>query len=179
MAKHADASAAAPTNPDGPSDFDKLREPLIGRLSMQAVTLLFAVVFVLVGILGFLPGITQHLLFSTGPRFSGQHSHAMLFGLFMVSVLHNLVHIAYGAIGAVASFFAGTVRVYFIVGGLVYLALFVYGLVIDQHTAANFVPVNSADNWLHLGLGLLMIATGVVLHVRLNAMSAEEVRDSE
>ncbi|WP_375484386.1 DUF4383 domain-containing protein [uncultured Jatrophihabitans sp.] len=179
MASSTDPSAAAPPDQEGPSDFDKLREPLIGRLSMQAVALLFAAVFVLVGILGFLPGITQHLLFSTGPRFSGEHSHAMLFGVFMVSVLHNLVHIAYGAIGAVASFFAGTVRVYFFAGGLVYLALFVYGLVIDQHTAANFVPVNTADNFLHLGLGLLMILTGLVLHVRLNRMSAEEVRDSE
>lgn len=36
--------------------------------------------------------------------------------------------------------------------------LFVYGLIIDLDSAANFVPLNSADNWLHLGLGVAMVA---------------------
>ena len=41
--------------------------------------------------------------------------------------------------------------------------LFVYGLVIDLGSAANFVPVNEADNYLHLVLGVAMIALGSVL----------------
>jgi hypothetical protein len=40
------------------------------------------------------------------------------------------------------------------------LVLFIYGMVIDQHSAANFVPVNTADNWLHLALAIGMIALG-------------------
>jgi len=35
-----------------------------------------------------------------------------------------------------------------------------------QDGAANFVPLNDADNWLHLGLGIGMIALGVVLAKR-------------
>jgi hypothetical protein len=45
----------------------------------------------------------------------------------------------------------------------VYLALFVYGLVIDKDSSANFIPVNDGDNWLHLGLSVAMIALGAAL----------------
>jgi hypothetical protein len=48
-------------------------------------------------------------------------------------------------------------------GGAAYLVLRVCGFVIDRDTGANFVPVNPADNWLHLGLGVGMIALGVVV----------------
>ena len=44
-----------------------------------------------------------------------------------------------------------------------YLVLFIYGLVIDHDSSANFVPVNDADNWLHLGLAVAMIALGAAL----------------
>jgi Domain of unknown function (DUF4383) len=47
-------------------------------------------------------------------------------------------------------------------GGAVYLVLWLYGLLIDKSSTAHFVPVNSADDWLHLVLGLGMIALGVL-----------------
>ena len=40
--------------------------------------------------------------------------------------------------------------------------LWLYGVVVDHDSDANFVPVNDADNWLHLGLGIGMIALGLV-----------------
>ncbi len=57
---------------------------------------------------------------------------------------------------------ARTAVTYLIGGGGVYLVLWVYGLLIDQESDANFVPLNDADNWLHLGLGLGMIALGLL-----------------
>ena len=45
-------------------------------------------------------------------------------------------------------------------GGIVYLVLWFYGLLIDQHRGANFVPFNTADNWLHFLLGVGMIGLG-------------------
>jgi hypothetical protein len=51
--------------------------------------------------------------------------------------------------------------VFLLVGGVIYLVLWIYGLVIDRMSSANFVPVNTADNWLHLILGLGMIALGL------------------
>ncbi len=57
-------------------------------------------------------------------------------------------------------------RSYLIGGGAVYLVLWIYGLLIDHESSANFVPVNDADNWLHFVLGLGMIALGVLLSKR-------------
>ncbi len=37
------------------------------------------------------------------------------------------------------------------------------GLVIDHGSDANFVPVNTAENWLHLILGVAMIGLGLGL----------------
>jgi hypothetical protein len=40
--------------------------------------------------------------------------------------------------------------------------LWLYGLVTHDTSTANFVPVNTADDWLHFVLGLGMIALGVL-----------------
>ncbi|HEY3483130.1 MAG TPA: DUF4383 domain-containing protein, partial [Streptomyces sp.] len=53
-------------------------------------------------------------------------------------------------------------RTFLVAGGVVYLVLWLYGLLIDHGSDANFVPVNTADNWLHLGLGVGMIALGLL-----------------
>jgi hypothetical protein len=54
-------------------------------------------------------------------------------------------------------------RGFLIGGGVVYLVLWIYGLLIDHDSAANFVPVNTADNWLHLLLGVGMTGLGLAL----------------
>jgi hypothetical protein len=48
-------------------------------------------------------------------------------------------------------------------GGAVYLVLWLYGVVIDHDSPANFVPLNTADNWLHLFLGVGMVGLGLAL----------------
>jgi hypothetical protein len=54
-------------------------------------------------------------------------------------------------------------RNYLIWGGVVYAVLWVYGLLVGHGSPANFVPLNTADNWLHLLLALGMIGLGVLL----------------
>lgn len=49
-------------------------------------------------------------------------------------------------------------RQYLLWGGVVYLVLWLYGLFVGHDSPANFIPLNSADNWLHLGLGVTMVA---------------------
>jgi hypothetical protein len=129
--------------------------PLI-QLAATAV----AATFVLVAVLGFVPGITTNY---SELSFAGHESEAKLLGLFQVSVLHNIVHGLFGLIGlALARSVAGA-RNYLVGGGIVYLVLTMYGSVIDLDSNVNFVPVNVADNFLHLGLGVAMIGLGVVL----------------
>lgn len=130
------------------------------RHPVQTAAVVVSAVFLLVGILGFVPGITTNYDQLT---FAGHESGALLLGIFAVSVLHNIVHLAFGVVGLALARTAAGARGYLIGGGIVYAVLWIYGLVIDQSSAANFVPLNDADNWLHLGLAVGMIALGVLL----------------
>ena len=125
------------------------------RLAARVV----GVVFLLVGVLGFVPGVTTDY---DQLSFAGHDSMAMLLGVFMVSVLHNVVHLLFGVVGLASARTARGARLFLVAGGVVYLVLWLYGLLIDHGSDANFVPVNTADNWLHLGLGVGMIALGLL-----------------
>ncbi|WP_159618554.1 DUF4383 domain-containing protein [Arthrobacter zhaoguopingii] len=130
------------------------------RTAVQKASLAVGAVFLLVGLLGFVPGITSQY---DQLAFAGHHSGALLLGLFQVSVLHNVVHLLFGVAGILLARSASGARSYLLVGGIIYLVLWIYGLVIDQESAGNFVPLNAADNWLHLLLGVGMIALALVL----------------
>lgn len=134
--------------------------PAAGRTHVQQAALAVGAVFLLVGVLGFIPGITTDY---DSMKFAEHHSEAKLLGLFQVSILHNIVHLLFGLAGITMARAASTARAFLIGGGLIYLILWVYGLIIDHDSAANFVPVNTADNWLHFGLGVGMITLGVLL----------------
>jgi hypothetical protein len=127
---------------------------------VQKAALAVGAVFLLVGLLGFVPGITSNY---DQLAFAGHHSGALLLGLFQVSVLHNVVHLLFGVAGIALARSASGARSYLLFGGIIYLVLWIYGLVIDQDSAGNFVPLNAADNWLHLLLGIGMIALATVL----------------
>jgi hypothetical protein len=44
-------------------------------------------------------------------------------------------------------------------GGVIYLALFLLGIV----GGLDWLPSNTADHWLHVGLGVTMVGIGYVL----------------
>jgi hypothetical protein len=132
----------------------------LGRTTIQTAALAVGAVFLLVGVLGFIPGITTN--YET-LGFAGHESEALLLGIFQVSILHNIVHLLFGVAGVAMARSAAQSRNYLIGGGAVYLVLWIYGLLIGKDTAANFVPVNTADDWLHFVLGVAMIGLGVAL----------------
>ena len=90
----------------------------------------------------------------------GKVSTAELFGDFTVSVMHNAVHLASGITAIAMSGTAVRARWYLLSVGLVYLALWVYGLLITSQVATNILPVDLADTWLLLCLGIVMTARG-------------------
>ena len=131
-----------------------------GQSPVQKAALAVGAVFLVVGVLGFIPGITSHY---GAMEFAGHESGAKLFDVFQVSVLHNIVHLLFGVAGlALASTWSGA-RAYLVGGGVIYLVLWLYGLLVEQNNEANFVPVNNPDDWLHFVLGVGMIALGLVL----------------
>jgi hypothetical protein len=128
--------------------------------AIRTVTTVVAVAFLLVGIAGFIPGITTNYDDLT---WAGHTSDAKLLGVFEVSILHNIVHLLFGVVGLAMARQAATARAFLIGGGLVYLVLWLYGLLTESDSDANFVPLNSADNWLHLVLGAGMVVLGLAL----------------
>ena len=127
------------------------------RTPVQNVARLVGIVFLLVGILGFVPGVTTELY--DGLDFAGEDSEAELLGLFQVSVLHNIIHLLFGIAGLALAATASGARTYLIGGGALYLVLWLLGLI----GGLDWVPANTADNWLHVVLGIGMIGAGVVL----------------
>ncbi|MGH3922495.1 MAG: DUF4383 domain-containing protein [Pseudonocardiaceae bacterium] len=125
------------------------------RTPVQLAAAAVGAVFLVVGILGFVPGATTNF---DQLEFFGHESGALLLGIFAVSVLHNIVHLAFGVAGPAMARTASAARTFLLGGGIIYLVLWVYGMVIDHNAEINFVPVNTADNWLHLALAVGMIA---------------------
>lgn len=113
-----------------------------------------AAVFVVLGVLGFVPGITTHRdelhVWKTGSR-------AQLFGVFEVSILLNAVHLAFGLLGLATRTPVGA-RLYLLCGSIGYFALAVFGVAIEHRSEANILPLDRADNWLHGGLALWLLA---------------------
>ena len=128
---------------------------MTNRTPVQSTAALVGVVFLLVGVLGFIPGITTHY---SDLSFAGHDSGAKLLGLFQVSILHNIVHLLFGAVGLALARTADGARTFLIGGGVVYLVLWLLGVV----SAGGWIPVNTADNWLHLLLGIGMLGLGFV-----------------
>jgi len=127
-------------------------------IAPESLAGLFGLAFVAVGVAGFIPGVVDHYdQFGWWKNGSG----AQLFGVFQVSIMLNLVHLGFGTLGLLLARTTATARAYLSGGGTAYLALGVYGLLIDRAGDANVIPVDRADDWLHLGLGVAMIYAGL------------------
>ena len=126
------------------------------------MTLLFGAVFLLVGVAGFIPGLTTDY---GDLGFAGDGvDRRDCSGPFQVSVLHNVVHLLFG-VAAVAMARSETgARTYLVGAGTIYLVLWIFGLVVHGGDGkGNFIPVNDEDNWLHLGLALALLGLGLLL----------------
>lgn len=136
------------------------RSTRTGRSSVQKGAALVGIVFLVVGVAGFIPGITTNY---SQLMFASPESDAQLLGLFQVSVLHNAVHLLFGVAGLVLAKTPLRARNYLLYGGLVYFLLFFYGVLIEYQSSANFVPFDDADNFLHVTLGIGMVTLSFLL----------------
>ena len=127
------------------------------RSLAQTLALLFGVVFLGVGVLGFIPGITTNL---SDIQFAGNDSPSELLGIFQVSILHNIVHLLFGIAGVALSRTTESAKMYLLYSGVVYVALVVFGVLVERSgESANFIPVNTADDGLHLVLAIGLLGS--------------------
>jgi hypothetical protein len=119
---------------------------------LKKAAMAVGIVFLLLGIAGFIPGIT---------------TDDQLFGIFRVDGTHNLVHIISGLAFLAASQKSAWSRLTFqamaVVYGLVTIIGFMVG--VDGHVLGLF-HVDTADNWLHLFLTLAFIYFGFIARNR-------------
>jgi hypothetical protein len=124
--------------------------PLAGRTPAQLYAGLFGAVLLLVGIIGFFVDAG----FDTGGAVQGDELI-----VFEVNGIHNLVHVASGLLGLALMGSAAGARAFAIGFGAVYLLVTVIGFA-DGETVLGLLPVNTADNFLHLAIALTGLAAG-------------------
>lgn len=110
---------------------------------------IFGIVFLLVGVLGFIPGIT---------------SDGLLLGIFEVDTVHNIIHLLSGIVALAVSSSDKGAKWYFIVFGVVYALVTVLGFV-STGKVLGLIHVNMADNILHLVIALAALVIGFTAKV--------------
>jgi hypothetical protein len=132
--------------------------------------------FVLIGILGFFPGVTivPHV---HDPNLIVETGYGRLLGLFPVNVLHNLVHLALGAWALFSATDATAARGYCRGSAVIYAVLAVMGLFPGMNTVFGLVPIHSHDVWLHAGIAAAAAYFGwAKSSVRVSTMKDHETR---
>ncbi len=120
---------------------------------LRKAATLFGVVFLAVGLLGFVPGVTTE----------GTDGHRLLLGLFRVDGVHNFVHLLSGAAALAAASRVDWSRLYFQVFGVVYALVTVLGFLMGEGVVLGFLHVNMADNFLHLAITAAALYLGFVV----------------
>ncbi|QCQ93877.1 DUF4383 domain-containing protein [Rhodococcus sp. SGAir0479] len=130
------------------------------RTTTQLATTVIALILLVIGVLGFVPGATTDV---DDIAWAGPGTGARLVGWVDVSVLHNVAHIATAIVGLAMSRTLAAAEMFLLGSGALGVLLGVYGLVIDTDTASNFMPVDYAASWLHLVAGVTLVFLGVAL----------------
>lgn len=116
---------------------------------------MLGVLFLLIGVLGFVPGVTSN---PGSLKMIGPGSGTALFHYFAVSGTQNLIHVAF-----VVLFIVAAARVRFaywalLGSGIVYLLFYGYGMFAGHGRDANGLSLNMPSNWLHLGMAIVLLA---------------------
>jgi hypothetical protein len=122
------------------------------RTPAQWYCLLAGLSLLLAGVFGFVSDSS----FDTGDGVQGD-----LFLGFEVNAIHNLIHVASGLVLLAASPKRKSARAVALAFGLVYGLVAIIGL-IDGEDVLGLIPINSADNLLHIALAALGIITGLI-----------------
>jgi hypothetical protein len=124
-------------------------------MATRYFVLVLGIVFVLVGIMGFVPAFV-HQNHADPYQLAIEHNHGYLLGIWPVNSVHNLVHLGSGILGILAFFSLGWSRVYCQVLAVVYGAVALMALIPQNwaKTAFGLMPIHGNDIWLHAVIAL-------------------------
>ncbi|HWH44838.1 MAG TPA: DUF4383 domain-containing protein [Thermoleophilaceae bacterium] len=111
------------------------------RTPAQMYALVFGALLLVIGVIGFFVDSA----FESGSEISGDELI-----LFEVNGWHNIVHIASGLVGLAMAGSAASARLFALGFGVVYGVVTLWGFIDDP--ILNLIPVNTADNFLHLAI---------------------------
>ncbi|MGF3054970.1 DUF4383 domain-containing protein [Microbacterium sp. YY-01] len=139
---------------------EEFRAAEFATTRLQKISMTIGIVIVLLGVAGFIPGITRGI---DQLAVTGNGSEAYIFTVFRVSVVHNVVHIVAGVLGIVCAMRPRSSRQFLLWGAAFFVVLWIFGLYAVGHPEVNFLAINPADNWLHIGLAAVMAASGLII----------------
>lgn len=137
--------------------------------------LIVGIVYALVGVLGFLPGLTQPPP-AGAPSLAVGQGYGYLFGLFPVNVVHNIVHLALGLWGIAAYATFAAARTYARSLAIVYGVLTILGLFPAARTLFGLAPLFGHDIWLHALTAIVAAYFGWRTDVAAETAEAERLR---
>ncbi len=123
--------------------------------------LVIGAIYVIVGILGFVPAALSSPP-ADAPSVSVTSNYGYLLGIFPVNLLHDLVHIAVGALGLWAYTRYGAARAYSQGLAVVFGLLTVMGFFPGLKTTFGLIPLFGNDIWLHALTALVAAYFGFV-----------------
>ncbi len=117
---------------------------------LTKAALAFGVVLTIIGLGGFIPALAPE----------NSAGVPLLLGIFAVSALHNIIHLASGVAALIASKSNEYARLYFQVFGVVYAIVTVVGFIQGDKVLVDQIPVNLADNLLHIAIAGVSLTLG-------------------
>jgi hypothetical protein len=125
---------------------------------LKKLAVVFGVVFLVIGVLGFVPALTPN---------------GHLLGLFHVNPLHNVVHLASGAVALWVGLTSepGS-KLYFQIFGLVYAVVAILGFIYGEQPILGLVANNAADTWLHVIIAVAALYLGFLMKPATTATAA-------
>jgi Domain of unknown function (DUF4383) len=113
---------------------------------LKTLAVIFGVVFLLIGILGFVPTMAPD---------------QMLLGIFHVNAAHNAVHLLTGAVALLCGMAsAAASKTFFRIFGVVYGLVAILGFVVGEGMLLGLITNNVADTWLHVAIAVVSLILG-------------------
>lgn len=132
-------------------------------MDLKRFTLIAGIVFVAIGLLGYVPAFVTYAPTPSNDPFL---AHGMLFGIFPVNGIHNLLHVGFGIWALAVWKNVKRARIFCRSNAVIYGLLAVAGFIPGLNTLWGLLPMYGHDIWLHAVIALATGYFGFVWHSR-------------